>query len=401
MFIDRPTTLLGDIDRSSSILEIGPSISPMAPRSAGWNVTVVDHASQDELIAKYRNDPHANVANIEAVDYVWNGGPLHQAVPAELHGTFDVLIASHVIEHMPDPIGFLQSATRLLHPERGLVALAVPDKRWCFDYFKQVSTTGQMLEAHQRRAQRHSAATRFDSSAYVAFDGDRTTWGRGPVPNLYLPVPLEHALSEFQAWSDDPAAPYVDCHAWHFTPSSFRLNILELADTGFCDWHVSWLAPQPSVEFLVHLRPGAEHFMSAAHRDARRLELMKQIVAELREQAETQPLLDDAARNDLREAATQAASAHALMADAVPRLIDLIAAQQRETDQLRADLAVQSEQAALLLGLLRTRLDDAAAHDRSMAETAAMMRAALRPARAVWRRALPLRRVVARMRGRI
>lgn len=349
---DRPALLLHGIDRDSKLLELGPSISPMAPRSAGWNVTVVDHATQEELVAKYRNDVHANVANIEKVDFVWRNGPLHGAVPEHLHGSFDVLIASHVIEHIPDPIGFLDSAARLLHPTRGVLALAVPDKRWCFDYFKQPSTTGQMLDAHRVGAQRHSAATRFDASAYVTFAGDRTSWGREDLSDLYLPDTLDHAFAEFQAWSPDPGTPYVDCHAWHFTPSSFELLILELGAVGVADWHVSWLSPRPSVEFMVRLQRGRREFITPAERDHRRLELMKQILLEVREQ----------------------------------------------TDWLVAPKPADPLPTVVVDGGF-----DAQAREQlhQVAETAVMLRTALRPARAVWHWLLPVRRKVAQLRGRV
>ena len=347
---DRPAILLKDVTRDSRILELGPSISPMAPRSAGWNVTVVDHATTEELVEKYRHDVTVNVANIEHVDHVWRGGKLHDAVPTQLHGTFDVLIASHVIEHIPDPVAFLKSAEHLLHPAHGVLALAVPDKRWCFDYFKQVSTTGQMLNAHRLGAQRHSAATRFDSSAYVAFDGDRSSWGREPLPNLYLPDTLDHAFQEFQAWSPDPDAPYVDCHAWHFTPASFELLILELGSVGLSDWHIDWLSPQPAVEFLTQLRRGRPRFATTADRDRRRLALMKQILIDLREQTDW--------------------------------IVDANAA--RPVTKPEANF------------------DDAAREQlQQIAETAAMVRAALRPGRAVWQGLLPLRRKVAQLRGRV
>lgn len=374
----REAALLRGVPHDARILELGPSMAPVAPRSAGWNVTVVDHATQEELVEKYRHDVHVDVTRIEAVDHVWHGGPLHEAVPAELHGGFDMLIASHVIEHIPDPVRFLQSARRLLHPERGVLALAVPDKRWCFDALKQVSTTGQMLEAYLQKRQRHSAQTRFDTSAYIAFDGTRSIWGREPLPDLYLPDTLEQSFQQFKDWSDAPEAPYVDCHAWHFTPASFRLVILELAGVGLCDWHVDWLEPQAAVEFLTQLRPGAERFASAKARDGTRLGLMRQVLLELAEQADVQ-------FRGLGPPAAPGADVPGLPAERAERQFTLV--QQILTDlRQRIDAGCFDQQARQEL--------------RQAAEAAAMLRAALRPSRAVWRGILPLRRVVARLRGR-
>ena len=355
---DRPAELLEGIDRRSKILELGPSVSPMAPRSAGWDVTVVDHATQEELVEKYKVDPNVTVANIEKVDYVWSNGPLHEAVPPELHGTFDVLIASHVIEHLPNPIGFLQSAARLLRPDTGVVALAVPDKRWCFDYFKQISSTGDFFAAHRVGAQRHRLATRFDHSAYIAFDNGRGGWGREPLTGLKLVDSLEHAYSEFQSWTDDPSAPYVDCHAWHFTPASFELLILEAGAVGLLDWRLAWLHPRAGVEFFARLVPGHEQFATVADRESRRLELLKQILLDVREQTdwlvEPRPGISQAVAPDISQTV-----APDIGFDANAR------------EQLR-----------------------------QIAETAAEVRAALRPGRAVWQGMLPLRRQIARLRGK-
>src|SRR5947208_7396842 len=100
----RSEMLLRGIDKSARIIEIGPSYNPLAAKRHGWNAVYVDHATQAELVEKYRNDSAVDVNQIEQVDYVWHGGPINAAVPKELHGTFDVFIASHVIEHVPDVI---------------------------------------------------------------------------------------------------------------------------------------------------------------------------------------------------------------------------------------------------------------------------------------------------------
>ena len=83
------------------ILELGPLTSPIAPKSDGWLTTVVDQVPQEQLVEKYRDDSTVDTSRIVDVDLVWSRGPLEAAVPRELHGTFDALIASHVFGTFP------------------------------------------------------------------------------------------------------------------------------------------------------------------------------------------------------------------------------------------------------------------------------------------------------------
>jgi hypothetical protein len=274
-------------------------------------------------------------------------------VPEGQLGTYDVLIASHVIEHLPDPIGFIASAQKLLHPERGVLALAVPDKRWCFDSLKQVSSTGQFLAAHRLGTQRHGPATRFDFSAYSAFNDGRSGWGREHLTGLKLVDTLDRAYQQFESWTDDPAAPYVDCHAWHFTPSSFALLVLEASDVGLIDWRVEWLLPRSGVEFFARLVRGRQAFATPAMRDARRFELLKQILLELREQ--TDWLIESAA----------------------------------------------TAQRAPPVGIDGGFDAEARRNLQQIAETALAIRTFLRPGQAIWQQMMPLRRKIAKLRGRI
>ena len=126
----RAQVLLAPVPRGGRIIEIGPSFSPIAPKSEGWNTVSIDHLTKDGLVAKYNGEPFVDVARIEPVDFLWVSGPLSNAVPKTLHGSFDALVASHVIEHTPDLIDFLDSATTLVKYD-GVVVLAIPDKRYC------------------------------------------------------------------------------------------------------------------------------------------------------------------------------------------------------------------------------------------------------------------------------
>jgi hypothetical protein len=282
----RNERLLAGLRREDPIIEVGPLHGPIAPKAAGWNTTVVDHAPRADLLRKYDGHPGVDAVQIEEVDIVWQGGPLHEAFPAERHGTYRMLLASHVLEHIPDAVGFLDSAARLLHPKEGVLALALPDKRWCFDVLKPVSTTGQMLAAHRAGLRRHTPGVLFDHNAYSASDKDRPGWGREAVADLRFYVSLEAAKQAFDAWSAEPDTPYVDCHAWQFTPASFELLILELGAVDVLDWRVEWIETQPTVEFTTHLHRGRERFASVELREARRMSLLRQVAAELREQAD-------------------------------------------------------------------------------------------------------------------
>jgi hypothetical protein len=272
--MDRKTRLLSTSDRSSRIVEIGPCYNPVAPKADGWNTHVVDCADRETLRAKYA-DAAVDMDAIEDVDTIWQEGPLEDVVPADLRGQFDTLIASHVIEHTPDLAGFLLSAQRLVTPAAS-VALAIPDQRFCFDCFRPSSSTGDVLQAHAAQRTRHTRRTAWDQVAYAAtIDGalawtDQTTGKPAFIDSFAAAASLQ---SRFQ---DTAPAPYVDYHAWQFTPAGFALVILELGLLGITDWRIESLHGPEGFEFFAFLRRGAETFPDAGALQARRMALLLQ-----------------------------------------------------------------------------------------------------------------------------
>src|SRR5262245_20390051 len=150
--MSRQDLALAAIDRKGRGLEIGPSFSPLAPKAEGFDVDIVDHLDQKGLVAKYKSHG-VDVSRIEPVDFVWHAGRLGDLLKRPGH--YDYVIASHVIEHLPDPLGFLSDVESLLKPG-GVLALVVPDKRYCFDYLKPVSTTGQVVDASLKPRATHT-----------------------------------------------------------------------------------------------------------------------------------------------------------------------------------------------------------------------------------------------------
>jgi glycosyltransferase involved in cell wall biosynthesis len=239
-------------DRDMKLLELGPSHRPIVAKADGWQATIVDHADQAELIAKYK-DLGVSVDAIEPVDYVWQSGSLTDLLPQKLHGSFDGLIASHVGEHFPDLIGFLKDAAILCKPS-GMLALALPDKRSCFDFFQPLTLTGEVIDAHTQRRTRHLRSRMFNHAAYFTTRGTRDGWENS---DTQTPFALGNALSvaqyAYDESSEDPDRPYSDCHAWIFTPKSFELLMLELNLLGHIEWAVHTIEERDGVEFLVWL----------------------------------------------------------------------------------------------------------------------------------------------------
>jgi SAM-dependent methyltransferase len=394
--MDRIAKLLSTSQRSSLIIEIGPCHAPIAPKAAGWNSFVVDHASQAELRAKYRG-LGVNIDAIEPVDFVWTTGGLDEAVPAAFHGSFDTVIASHVIEHVPDFIAFFDAAAKLLRPT-GTVALAVPDKRFCFDFFQPMSSTGEVIDAHLTRLSRHRRSTVFNHFAYLVSADNAYAWGQHRVHQFAFTHKLKDAAHELTKWSDDPAEPYKDYHAWRFTPASFELLFLELGLVGMLDWHVVGIHPTEGSEFIALLQPGLPPFAAPETSDEQRMALLWRTLAETREQLDSAlgppPPPELTGEAAARLARIDAAMPRLARIDAaMPGIPAMLEAQHGQLRELAAAATAARERLGTDLIGIEARLSAQETRLLEIAEVAFWFRRALRPLRWLWRGLEPVRRV--------
>ncbi|MCJ2139886.1 class I SAM-dependent methyltransferase [Methylobacterium sp. E-066] len=280
--MERAQQLLRSLNKDARIIEIGPSFNPLAPKRDGWNTIVVDHASREELLQKYHDQ---TIDRIEAVDIVWTGGSLADAVPTDQHGTFDAFIASHVIEHTTDIVTFLRAAETLLKPD-GVVILAVPDKRKCFDFYRSLSATADAVTAFLERRDRHTLRTHIDYALNMALkSGGVGAWAADDI----RPVEPANPVTDAPQWHAAVTRPdYTDAHAWVFVPSSFSLMILELSLLGYLDLQVEELQERHATEFFVWLRKGAPR-LTADEARRERTALMQRVIVELAEQTRQLP----------------------------------------------------------------------------------------------------------------
>jgi len=176
---------LADIDPTTRGLEIGPLHTPRFPRSR-YEVHYVDHASTEDLRAKYASDAFMadHLDEIVEVDFVWSGGARLLDVVGDA-APFDWVFASHVIEHAPDMIGWLRDVGSVL-ADGGRLCLAIPDKRLCFDVNRDLTTMADLVDAHLRGLSApgfrqiydfHSRIIEVDAAALWAGTADyRGTW---------------------------------------------------------------------------------------------------------------------------------------------------------------------------------------------------------------------------------
>lgn len=246
--MDRTQRLFSMVDASGNGLEIGPGYNPLFPKRDGHQVETLDHGTAAEIREKYRDDPSVDISRIEEVDHVWRGEPIAELVGKPGH--YHYIVASHVIEHTTDLVGFLNDCQTLLKPE-GILLLAVPDKRRCFDVLQPMTTTGAALQAHLEKRTRHPPGLVFDYVAYGMLRGGSSGWRAGSEAPLSFAGELAQAKQMFAR--AQTSVEYIDAHAWRFTPSSFRLLIRDLREIGASDLREKEFYESDIHEFYVSL----------------------------------------------------------------------------------------------------------------------------------------------------
>lgn len=254
-----------DVDKDSLILEIGPLCFPMYPKSDGFNVEIADYLSGEELRQKYKDSIGYDADKIEEVDFVV---ARHYASSIGKKGYYDVIAASHLIEHVVDIIEFINDCSTLLKND-GKIKLVIPDKRYEFDYFREEVSIRTVIDNHYYRtsANNHSIGTRIDTllnSVHVKGNGTYV-----PNSGIYFDKDMMFSWDDNNDWLDDMVLSikeysddkYCNMHSGVFTPKSFEILIYQLNILGYIDFKIDEIITEKnSIEFYVTLKRGKEKF---------------------------------------------------------------------------------------------------------------------------------------------
>lgn len=242
------------IDPASGVgLEIGPLDSPIATRPP-WDVRYVDVLDTGGLRDHYRHDPNVSLERIVQVDFaLQQDGQIRTiAEAAAPGGPYRWVVASHVVEHVPDLVGWLADVASLLE-DGGALFLVVPDRRYTFDAMRPATTVGQILEARTRRDTRPSERAVYDYFR-SAVDMSATALWEGADPAA---APRAFTFQGALSMRDKALqGEYVDSHVWVFSPIEFVSQLAELSELDLCDFALEHVHPTPpgELEFTVVLR---------------------------------------------------------------------------------------------------------------------------------------------------
>lgn len=234
-------------------LEISPYFDPVLEKSQ-WNVVYTDYIDTDELRKKAAENPNLAGRLVPEVDFVWTPGkPLKECVPAG--ALFDYAVASHVMEHVPNPIGWLNDIFSVLRTG-GRLALFLPDRRLSSDYYRKLTRFEDLvaLWIEQPKVPSPHQVVDFMSNSFQNLHGVGVGWtDAGPS-------------GETRAYSDDEAVntgmfvyneeQYLDIHCTVWESEKFKLTFDRIVNAGLLSADVGE-AVRDDGEFLAILTKSA------------------------------------------------------------------------------------------------------------------------------------------------
>ncbi len=240
-------------------LEIGPLHAPRIRKDEA-QVFYVDHMDAAGLRQKYSPDHSMKdrLHEIVEVDFVIGEGQVLLDVVADA-APFDFVMASHLIEHIPDPVSWMRDIAQLLRPD-GILSLIVPDKRYTFDIHRRTTDVSEIVDAYLRGLRRPSFKQVYDFISHEMvgrFEPDAIWAGTADLTDMVRPDGLNRdfaamAVCEEMQQSDE----FVDVHCNVFTPDSFLELYEKLVRLDLVDFEIAHFVPTEvnDMQFWVSLR---------------------------------------------------------------------------------------------------------------------------------------------------
>lgn len=248
---DRRQVVLNGLNMAGRGIEVAPYFNPFLDKSE-YNVVYTDYVSTEQLREKASTNPGAVTKYVPEIDFVWKPGKsLRECIGNS--DLFDYAFASHVVEHVPNTIGWLNDILDTMKVGATL-CLIVPDRRDTFDFYRRETSASDLIGAYIERRAIPTPTQVFEfMSRCVEDTGIRPKiFGDGVAfENTKRPYTDEDALST-TIWTFNQDH-YIDAHCTVWTDESFVKTFRHIASLGLMNVTVSdAYVPGPG-EFIVHL----------------------------------------------------------------------------------------------------------------------------------------------------
>lgn len=235
----------------ASSLEIGAlNVPTLLPDECDSNF--LDWFSTEELRARHEDNAVVPPDSIVPIDFVVSDTEFAKVVDRK----FDLIIANHVIEHIPDLISWFDQLAQLAEAD-GRLFLSVPDRRYTFDYFRPEDDAVDIVRAHLDGLQRPSKFQIAKHLYYFTNLRHTDVW-EGSVPETFTP---RMSFSEALERSESLAKTYADVHCWVFTRTTFERIVDALYSANLIRWKIAAIEDvqvgENEFRVLMHKAEGA------------------------------------------------------------------------------------------------------------------------------------------------
>lgn len=245
------------LEKNNRILEFGPLTRATVTKDKYPNVKFADIRSTEDIKKLYSGNDYlkstgitVDLDSIVDIDYVVRGSYKDSFKGIE---KFDVVILSHVIEHMPDLIFFFQDIMNVLK-KNGKLILIYPDARYCFDHFRNGSTFVDAYDVY--RDNKHSASRVFDFVNNVVNENNAAFFWNNPSQNDILPKNnFKETLKAYDKALKNELP--EDVHFWPFSDFQFVKFLYDLDRAGLLDLDIEkvYATQENTQEFMIILKP--------------------------------------------------------------------------------------------------------------------------------------------------
>ncbi|MBM3954945.1 MAG: class I SAM-dependent methyltransferase [Planctomycetes bacterium] len=253
----RRSFIMGHLPAHLPGLEIAPYFHPVSDRSK-HDVFYVDCIDNDEIQRKAAVNPGSVGREVPWIDAVWVPGKrLAKCIEGR---RFGYCIASHVLEHVPNPLGWLQEILECVEVG-GRVAILLPHKAFTMDYYRPLTTFAQVVGWSIEKPSRPTATQVMDFLSQSFYDDGSVSFAAGLPPFAEARRHYSDTQSVDFARHVHATDTYLDVHCTVWTPESFVEIFRRIRAAGLIDADVigpfTGFTGSPQAEFLVYLEKTA------------------------------------------------------------------------------------------------------------------------------------------------